>query len=646
MSKELIRLRDLCMAFDDEPVLDHINLYINDKEFLTLLGPSGCGKTTTLRIIGGFATPTSGDVLFDGVRINDVPPYQRQINTVFQKYALFPHLNVYENIAFGLRMQKLPEAEIKERVMEMLETVSLKGFEHRRPEALSGGQQQRVAIARALVNRPKVLLLDEPLAALDLKLRKDMQIELKRIQQQVGITFIYVTHDQEEALTMSDTIVVMDKGSIQQIGTPEDIYNEPKNAFVADFIGESNIIDGIMPEDNVVQMYGRRFPCLDGGFAPNEAVDVVIRPEDIDIVPVEQGQLTGTVTSVTFKGMQYDIIVDFRGFKWLIQTTDHCPEGARIGIKIDPDGIHVMKKSANWTTQALRRMRRRAGMKNNRLSRFAIPYVIWMALFVVAPIIMVVIYAFSASVGGFTLDNFAKMGTYTVVFTRSFKLALIATAICVLIGYPVSYKMSKEGPRFQRLAMVLIMLPMWINFLLRTYSWMAILENNGLLNQLFRKIGLIALYNNIFGTDISFFRMINTQGAVVLGMVYNYLPFMILPIYSVIVKLDHSLIEAARDLGANSVQVFRRVILPLSLPGVLSGITMVFVPSVSTFAISKMLGGGTEMLLGDLIEQQYMGGAYNPYLGAAISLVMMVIVVICMVVMNRFGEGEEQAVMM
>ena len=346
MSKELIRLRNIRMAFDDEVVLNDLNLYINDKEFLTLLGPSGCGKTTTLRIIGGFTTPVSGDVLFDGVRINDVPPYQRQINTVFQKYALFPHLNVFENIAFGLRMQKLPEAEIKQRVMEMLETVSLKGFEHRRPEALSGGQQQRVAIARALVNRPKVLLLDEPLAALDLKLRKDMQIELKRIQQQVGITFIYVTHDQEEALTMSDTIVVMDKGSIQQIGTPEDIYNEPKNAFVADFIGESNIIDGTMPEDKVVQMYGKRFPCLDGGFAPNEPVDVVIRPEDIDIVPVEQGQLTGTVTSVTFKGMQYDIIVDFKGFKWLIQTTDHCPEGSRIGIKIDPDGIHVMKKSS------------------------------------------------------------------------------------------------------------------------------------------------------------------------------------------------------------------------------------------------------------------------------------------------------------
>ena len=345
MSKELIRLRDLCMAFDDELVLDHINLYINDSEFLTLLGPSGCGKTTTLRIIGGFTTPTSGDVTFDGVRINDVPPHKRQINTVFQKYALFPHLDVFENIAFGLRIAKVPAEEIEERVTEMLGVVSLKGFEHRKITQLSGGQQQRVAIARALVNRPKVLLLDEPLGALDLRLRKDMQNELKRIQQQMGITFIYVTHDQEEALTMSDTVVVMDKGRIQQIGTPEDIYNEPKNAFVADFIGESNILNGTMVRDNVVKMYGKEFPCVDGGFAPSEPVDVVIRPEDIDIVPVEQGQLAGTVTNVTFKGMQYDIIVDFRGFKWLIQTTDHSPVGARIGVKIDPDGFHIMKKS-------------------------------------------------------------------------------------------------------------------------------------------------------------------------------------------------------------------------------------------------------------------------------------------------------------
>ena len=280
------------------------------------------------------------------------------------------------------------------------------------------------------------------------------------------------------------------------------------------------------------------------------------------------------------------------------------------------------------------------------LSRFAVPYEVWMAIFVVAPIVIIVVYAFSSADGGFSLENFVNMGEYTDVFLRSFKLALIATAVCLLIGYPVSYWMSREGKSFQRTAMVLIMLPMWMNFLLRTYSWMTILENNGLLNQLFQKIGLVALYNRVTGADVEFFQMINTQGAVVLGMVYNYLPFMILPIYSVIIKLDRSLIEAARDLGANSVMVFRKVILPLSLPGVLSGITMVFVPSVSTFAISRMLGGGTELLLGDLIERQFLGGAYNPQLGAAISLVMMVIVLVCMIVMNRFGEGEEQAVML
>lgn len=346
MAKDLIRLTDLKMVFDDEVVLDSINLNIKDKEFLTLLGPSGCGKTTTLRIIGGFQSPTSGDVHFDGVRINDVPPHKRTVNTVFQKYALFTHMNIFENIAFGLRIAKLPESEIEQRVNEVLNLVNLPGYGKRSVNSLSGGQQQRIAIARAIVNRPQVLLLDEPLGALDLKLRKDMQSELKRIQQQVGITFVYVTHDQEEALTMSDTIVVMDKGCIQQIGSPTDIYNEPKNAFVADFIGESNIIDGIMVQDHLVSMYGIQFPCLDGGFSPNEAVDVVIRPEDIDIVSESEGQITGTVTEVTFKGIHYDIIVDFDGFKWLIQTTDHSPVGAKIGVKIDPDGFHIMKKSS------------------------------------------------------------------------------------------------------------------------------------------------------------------------------------------------------------------------------------------------------------------------------------------------------------
>ncbi len=346
MAKELIRLQNVSMSFDGETVLDSIDLTINDHEFLTLLGPSGCGKTTTLRIIGGFQKPTSGDVFFDGQRINEVPPYRRRINTVFQKYALFPHLDVYDNIAFGLRVSKLPEEEVDRRVTEMLEIVSLKGFQNRKVTSLSGGQQQRVAIARALVNQPKVLLLDEPLGALDMRLRKDMQNELKRIQQTLEITFIYVTHDQEEALAMSDTVVVMDKGCIQQIGSPVDIYNEPKNAFVADFIGESNILDGIMRKDYEVECFGHRYQCLDKGFGKNEPVDVVIRPEDIDIVSPTAGYLSAEVTNVIFKGTFYDTFVDVEGFKWLIQTTDAHQVGDKIGISLDPDAIHVMKKSA------------------------------------------------------------------------------------------------------------------------------------------------------------------------------------------------------------------------------------------------------------------------------------------------------------
>lgn len=346
MNKDvLIRLNGISKSFDGETVLDDLHLEIHDKEFITLLGPSGCGKTTTLRIIGGFETPDAGDVYFDGKRINDLPPYRRQVNTVFQKYALFPHLNVFDNIAFGLRVRKTKDSEIREKVKEMLELVNLRGFERRRVGTLSGGQQQRVAIARALVNEPKVLLLDEPLAALDLKLRKDMQNELKNIQQRTGITFIFVTHDQEEALSMSDTVVVMANGRIQQIGTPTDIYNEPVNAFVADFIGESNILDGAMPADRRARFAGQVFDCLDGGFGKDEPVDVVIRPEDVDVVAPEKGQLKGLVTGVTFKGVHYEIIVDVCGFKWMIQSTDYVSEGQTIGLSIEPDAIHVMKKS-------------------------------------------------------------------------------------------------------------------------------------------------------------------------------------------------------------------------------------------------------------------------------------------------------------
>ena len=342
---KLIELKGITKAYDGEVVLNSINLYIRDGEFITLLGPSGCGKTTTLRIIGGFETADEGQLYFDGAEISEVPPHKRQVNTVFQKYALFPHLNVYENIAFPLRMKKRSEEEIKARVTDMLKMVALVGFENKSVSTLSGGQQQRVAIARALVSHPKVLLLDEPLGALDLKLRKDMQNELKTIQKAIGITFIYVTHDQEEALSMSDTIVVMADGEIQQIGTPTDIYNEPKNAFVADFIGESNIVDGIMLADKKVRMSGHTFDCLDGGYEKNEPVDVVVRPEDVDVVTPDKGMLTGKVTSVTFKGVHYEIIVDIGGFKWMIQSTDYVAPDANIGLYIEPDAIHVMKKS-------------------------------------------------------------------------------------------------------------------------------------------------------------------------------------------------------------------------------------------------------------------------------------------------------------
>ena len=343
--KKIIELKGVTKTFDDEIILNNIDLDVYEKEFMTLLGPSGCGKTTTLRIIAGFVTPDSGDVLFDEARINDVPPHKRHVNTVFQKYALFPHLNVYENIAFALRLKKVPDEEIYERVEEMLTMVNLRGFEKKDVNLLSGGQQQRVAIARALINKPRVLLLDEPLGALDLKLRKDMQNELKNIQRKTGITFIYVTHDQEEALSMSDTVVVMANGKIQQIGSPTDIYNEPENAFVADFIGESNIIDGVMLDDYRVRVSGHEFQCLDKGFEKNEPVDVVVRPEDVDVVPLENGMLQGVVDSVTFKGVHYEIIVTINKFKWMIQTTDYVAPQQRIGIFVEPDAIHIMKKS-------------------------------------------------------------------------------------------------------------------------------------------------------------------------------------------------------------------------------------------------------------------------------------------------------------
>jgi len=348
----LIELVNITKTFGKQTVLDQINLYINQNEFLTLLGPSGCGKTTTLRIIGGFEQPSSGDLLFNGQSILNTPPHKRKLNTVFQKYALFPNMNVAENIAFGLKIQKVPRADVKERVQSILKLVNLSCFENRSVSSLSGGQQQRVAIARALVCKPEVLLLDEPLGALDLKLRKEMQVELKNMQQQLGITFVYVTHDQEEALTMSDTIAVMNDGMILQIGHPEDIYNEPKNAFVANFIGESNILPGVMLEDFKVKFADTVFTCIDTGFIKDEPVDIVVRPEDVEIIPAASSQLTGLVTHVTFKGVHYEMRVLANGFEWKVHSTVQSPAGETVGLSVAPELIHVMRTKIQAAVQA------------------------------------------------------------------------------------------------------------------------------------------------------------------------------------------------------------------------------------------------------------------------------------------------------
>ena len=344
MAKKLIDLIGISKSYGDKVILDDLNLYLNENRFLTILGPSGCGKTTTLRILGGFETPDKGSVIFEGRDITSLPPNERQVNTVFQKYALFTHMNIEENIAFGLKIKNKSKSYIRDKVKYALKLVNLDGYEKRMPDSLSGGQQQRIAIARAIVNEPRVLLLDEPLGALDLKLRQDMQYELIRLKNELGITFVYVTHDQEEALTMSDTIVVMNQGYIQQIGTPEDIYNEPQNAFVADFIGDSNIIDGIMPEDCLVEILGQKFVCVDTGFAKNENVDVVIRPEDVVIRSQGEGILDGEVLSVLFKGVHYESKIRVRGFEWMVHSTLPTKPGTMVGIYVDPENIQIMHK--------------------------------------------------------------------------------------------------------------------------------------------------------------------------------------------------------------------------------------------------------------------------------------------------------------
>ena len=782
--KKLIQFKNIVKSFEDgQVVLKGVSLDIYENEFVTLLGPSGCGKTTLLRILGGFLQPSEGKVLFDGEDIVSVPPYKREINTVFQKYALFPHMDVYDNIAFGLTLKKEPKDVIEQKVMRMLRLVSLEDYAHRNVTELSGGQQQRIAIARALVNEPSVLLLDEPLGALDLKLRKEMQQELKYIQQEVGITFIFVTHDQEEALTMSDKIVVMNAGEIQQIGTPTEIYRTPVNEFVAKFIGETNIIDGVMLEDDLVMFEDKKYACRARGYNKNEKVDVVIRPEHLDIVPRAEGMLKGTVKSQLFKGMHYETVVETRvgtsitvkmqvsqdrpvyneekgekisanaflldvedveelddakvvalasaeawdaeteepisiktveydikpetgnytvtfatandtsitvkvlvvaqnrveskvyqeeiyamnffkkvediqesialdtdletwasasawsledgeqveitdvkydfdpetitpgvydvtfsteGYEYKVSTTHAFEEGEQVGLVFRPEDIHVMPVV-------------------KRVRSMTYPYIAWIIAIIVVPMLLIVLYAFTTSGNSvltfqFTFENFARFVTDKVfmdVLLRSLYIALITTLICVALGYPIAYVIAQRGGRSNTILILLITMPTWVNMLVRTYAWMGILQDEGIFNTILSWFGIGPV------------SMIHTSFAVILGMVYNFIPFMILQIHTSLAKMDKSLLEAANDLGATPVQAFLRVTLPLSLPGVISGITLVFLPAVSSFFIPKLLGGGQYVLVGNIIETQFLTtGDWN--FGSAISLIMAVIIMISM----------------
>jgi len=639
MAEHAIDFKNVYKEFDGVEVLHDINLYIKQNEFMTLLGPSGCGKTTLLRIIGGFEEPTSGDIRLFGESIKGVPPYKRRVNTVFQSYALFPHLNVHENIAFGLKIKKLDRPAIEKRVNSMLKLVGLKGYGDRDISRLSGGQQQRVAIARALVNEPEVLLLDEPLGALDLKFRQEMQLELKRMQRSLGITFVYVTHDQEEALTMSDAITVMNSGVIQQIGTPEQIYNEPHNSFVADFIGESNIITGTMKADYLVNFSGHDFECLDRGFNENEPVRVVVRPEDIELSEnIAEGMITGTVASTLFMGVHYETRLNGDdGFEWLVHSTEHYGIGSKVGFSLEPNDIHVMEVSYFDELRGMRTPLHFDRLGTNK--PLAFPYFIWLVIFILAPLILIFVYAFTtAGSGGVTIltaENIinAFSPTYMSVFLRSVLYALAATLICLLLGYPVAYLLSRMKANTAAIVSMLFILPMWMNFLLRTYAWRALLDNNGIINQLLSSIGLEPV------------QFLYTGGAVLFGLVYNFLPFMILPIYSVFQKMDTSFVSAAYDLGANRWQAFWKVTLPLTRGGIISGVTMVFMPAMTTFVITRLLGGGQFMMYGDLIEMQFLQMSEWNF-GSALAVVMMLLTILFMYVMRKYDKEGEGAGLM
>ena len=636
--KVIAQLENITKDFDGVQILKPTNLSIYEGEFLTFLGPSGCGKTTTLRIIAGLETPTEGTVKLEGRDVTNLPPYKRNVNTVFQNYALFPNMNVFDNVAFGLVEKRLGKAEIREKVDAMLQLVQLGKMGKRKPNQLSGGgQKQRVAIARALANDPKLLLLDEPLGALDLKLRKQMQLELKALQKNLGITFVYVTHDQEEALTMSDRIIVMNNGKFEQIGTPREIYEHPQNKFVANFIGESNIFEASVVSETgtagtlTLMMENGHVLAEGEGFKYEEIVYLCLRPENIEIS-------TSVREGFTLKGFVRDHVYVGN----IVKTVVELPNGKTVQVNRNPHGELIapgMLVNLFWDPKDAVVMHTREDYVYRILVMVG-PSAFWLLLFLAVPLVYVVVMSFCTRglYGGIQYQlSFASYKSifstlYLKVTWKSLLMAFETCVICLLIAYPFSWFLSRVPKRLSGILMLLVILPFWVSALLRLNGWSNILRDSGIVNTLLMKAGIIKQPITMMYTD----------GAVLFGMVYCMVPFMILPLHTSISKLDGSLIEAAMDLGANRFRTFIRVILPATLPGIFAGTIQVFIPSLGAFFVADVMGGGNSVYLGNLIQNQFLV-ARNWPLGAAFSVLLIVFTLVMLRLYTRIGSLDDLA---